>query len=63
MAAKEDHRIFVGGLSWNVTERQLENAFARFGKVIEAQVFSSFFKSVYIYVFIYVCMWVVIHFT
>ncbi|XP_015876799.3 glycine-rich RNA-binding protein RZ1C isoform X1 [Ziziphus jujuba] len=38
MAAKEDYRIFVGGLSWNVTERQLENAFARFGKVVEAQI-------------------------
>ncbi|XP_062091976.1 glycine-rich RNA-binding protein RZ1C [Humulus lupulus] len=38
MAAKEDYRIFVGGLSWNVTERQLENAFDRFGKVLEAQI-------------------------
>lgn len=38
MAGKEDFRIFVGGLSWDVTERQLESAFQRFGKVHEAQV-------------------------
>ena len=43
MAGKDEHRIFVGGLSWNVTERQLENAFARFGKVTEAQVLFFFF--------------------
>ncbi|XP_021690288.2 glycine-rich RNA-binding protein RZ1C isoform X1 [Hevea brasiliensis] len=38
MAGKEDNRIFVGGLSWDVTERQLENAFSRYGKIIECQV-------------------------
>lgn len=38
MAGKEDYRIFVGGLSWNVTERQLENSFSRFGKVLESQI-------------------------
>ncbi|KAJ4970886.1 hypothetical protein NE237_003985 [Protea cynaroides] len=38
MSAKEDMRIFVGGLSWDTTERQLEDAFSRFGKVIEAQI-------------------------
>lgn len=42
MAGKEDYRIFVGGLSWDVTERQLESAFQRFGKVLEAQVPSNF---------------------
>jgi len=39
MAAKEDNRIFVGGLSWDVTERQLEHAFARYGKILECQVY------------------------
>lgn len=34
----EDYRIFVGGLSWEVTERQLEDAFARYGKILDAQV-------------------------
>ncbi|KAH1035600.1 hypothetical protein GYH30_055537 [Glycine max] len=38
MAAKEENRIFVGGLSWEVTERQLEHAFARYGKILECQI-------------------------
>ncbi|XP_042461145.1 glycine-rich RNA-binding protein RZ1C-like isoform X1 [Zingiber officinale] len=38
MSAKEDNRIFVGGLSRDTTERRLEAEFSRFGKVIEAQV-------------------------
>ncbi|KAL5735053.1 hypothetical protein ACOSP7_032914 [Xanthoceras sorbifolium] len=38
MAGKEDNRIFVGGLSYGITERQLENAFSRFGKIIESQI-------------------------
>ncbi|XP_031257338.1 glycine-rich RNA-binding protein RZ1C-like isoform X2 [Pistacia vera] len=38
MAGKDENRIFVGGLSWDVNERQLENAFSRFGKIIEAQI-------------------------
>ncbi|KAF7820181.1 glycine-rich RNA-binding protein RZ1B isoform X1 [Senna tora] len=38
MAGKEDNRIFVGGLAWDVTERQLEHAFGRYGKVTECQI-------------------------
>ncbi|KAK7833022.1 glycine-rich RNA-binding protein RZ1B isoform X1 [Quercus suber] len=38
MAGKEENRIFVGGLSWNVTERQLHHAFDRFGKIVECQI-------------------------
>ncbi|XP_072956329.1 glycine-rich RNA-binding protein RZ1C-like isoform X1 [Typha angustifolia] len=38
MSDKEGNRIFVGGLSWDTTERHLERAFDPFGKVIEAQV-------------------------
>ncbi|CAL9156862.1 unnamed protein product [Musa hybrid cultivar] len=38
MSAKEENRIFVGGLSWDTTERRLEAEFSRFGKVIEAQI-------------------------
>lgn len=42
MAGKEENRIFVGGLSWDVTERQLEHAFDRYGKILECQVLSNF---------------------
>ncbi|MQL78907.1 hypothetical protein Taro_011335 [Colocasia esculenta] len=38
MGSKEEIRIFVGGLSWETTDRDLEDAFSRFGKVIEAQI-------------------------
>ncbi|OWM87613.1 glycine-rich RNA-binding protein RZ1C isoform X2 [Punica granatum] len=38
MAGKEDYRIFVGGLAWDVTERQLERTFSRFGKVLDCQI-------------------------
>lgn len=48
MAGKDqDYRIFVGGLSWDITERQLEDAFSRFGKILDCQVsyeFHSFKK-------------------
>ena len=51
MAGKEDYRIFVGGLSWNISERQLENAFSRFGKILEAQVIFVSGKEVFMFVF------------
>ncbi|KAL1226393.1 Glycine-rich RNA-binding protein RZ1B [Cardamine amara subsp. amara] len=35
---KLESRIFVGGLSWDVTEKQLETSFDRFGKIIECQI-------------------------
>ncbi|KAL6894482.1 hypothetical protein ACP4OV_008580 [Aristida adscensionis] len=38
MAGKEEGRIFVGGLSWQTDERKLEEAFGRFGKVVDAQI-------------------------
>ncbi|OAY71525.1 glycine-rich RNA-binding protein RZ1C isoform X1 [Ananas comosus] len=38
MSVKDEHRIFVGGLSWETTDDKLEQVFRRFGKVIEAQV-------------------------
>ncbi|KAF7052040.1 hypothetical protein CFC21_060199 [Triticum aestivum] len=38
MAGKEDSRIFVGGLSFHTDERKLEDAFRRFGKVVDTQI-------------------------
>ncbi|KAG6506076.1 hypothetical protein ZIOFF_031391 [Zingiber officinale] len=38
MSAKEENRIFVGGLSRDTSERRLEAEFSRFGKVVEAKV-------------------------
>ncbi|KAE8652009.1 hypothetical protein Csa_021693 [Cucumis sativus] len=41
MASKDEYRIFVGGLSWNISERQLENAFIRFGKMLELKLLDT----------------------
>ncbi|CAA6653740.1 unnamed protein product [Spirodela intermedia] len=38
MGGQEQVRIFVGGLSWDTSERDLEDAFSRFGKVIAAEI-------------------------
>ncbi|KAL4576495.1 hypothetical protein LXL04_012590 [Taraxacum kok-saghyz] len=47
MAGKDsDYRIFVGGLSWDVTDRQLEDAFSRFGKIIDSQLMTLKWKLV-----------------
>ncbi|KAG2334595.1 hypothetical protein Bca52824_005775 [Brassica carinata] len=40
MATKEGSRIFVGGLSPEVTERDLERTFGRFGDILDCQVTS-----------------------
>ncbi|KAJ1288060.1 hypothetical protein BS78_02G059900 [Paspalum vaginatum] len=38
MAEEKVGRIFVGGLSWDTTERTLERTFSQYGKVIDTQV-------------------------
>lgn len=38
MAGREENRIFVGGLAWNTSERHLEDAFSRYGKILESVV-------------------------
>jgi RNA recognition motif-containing protein len=34
-------KLFVGGLSWNTTNKSLNAAFSKFGEVIEAQVITD----------------------
>jgi heterogeneous nuclear ribonucleoprotein G len=46
MAEDKVGRIFVGGLSWDTTERTLERTFGQYGKVIEAQVRRRFCPAV-----------------
>ena len=41
MSDYEQFRVFVGGLSWEINDRELEDEFRRFGKVLDAKV--SFF--------------------
>ncbi|XP_078436457.1 glycine-rich RNA-binding protein RZ1C-like [Wolffia australiana] len=41
MGGQEQVRIFVGGLSWDTSERDLEDAFSRFGKVVEAEIMTD----------------------
>nr|XP_051229227.1 glycine-rich RNA-binding protein GRP2A-like [Lolium perenne] len=42
MAGKaQDGQIFVGGLSWCTTERMLEGAFRRFGKIVDVRVITE----------------------
>ena len=38
MADADDYRCFVGGLSWSTTDRDLKDAFQKFGHIIEARV-------------------------
>lgn len=35
-----ENRVFVGGLSWDVGEHELEDAFRRYGKITDVQVLS-----------------------
>ena len=34
-------KLFVGSLSWNTTDRDLEEAFSRFGEITEAKVITD----------------------
>lgn len=35
------NRVFVGGLSWNTTDEQLQETFALYGEVVEANVLTE----------------------
>ena len=43
MAETEEFRCFVGGLSWNTTDKGLEEEFRHFGNVLEAKASDYFF--------------------
>ncbi len=34
-------KLFIGSLSWNTTDRDLEDAFSRFGEISEAKVITD----------------------
>ena len=41
MALETEHRCFIGGLSWETTDRELEDAFRPYGNILEAKVLDS----------------------
>ncbi|XP_078447279.1 glycine-rich RNA-binding protein RZ1A-like isoform X2 [Wolffia australiana] len=45
MADSDDYRCFVGGLSWSTTDRDLKDAFEKFGRVTEARVVMDKFSG------------------
>jgi RNA recognition motif-containing protein len=38
MSDAEEYRVFIGNLSWTTTDRSLEDAFIKFGKIADAKV-------------------------
>ncbi|MQM05673.1 hypothetical protein Taro_038489 [Colocasia esculenta] len=45
MAELEDYRCFIGGLSWSTTDRDLRDAFEKFGNLTEAKVVTDKFTG------------------
>lgn len=42
---KSNHELYVGNLSYDVGDRELEKAFAKFGKVVSARVIENKFNG------------------
>lgn len=39
MAEQEEFRCFIGNLSWSTSDRDLKDAFKKFGRLLDAKVF------------------------
>ncbi|KAL8134415.1 hypothetical protein AgCh_009444 [Apium graveolens] len=44
MADQEEYRCFIGNLSWSTSDRDLKDAFKKFGRLLDAKQLESDFQ-------------------